>query len=64
MKGYVVVTNGELSAVSDDQGTFEIKDVPAGKYTVRLWHETLGEKKAEIEVAAGKAASVDLAFSR
>jgi plastocyanin len=64
MKGFVVVTGGELNAVSDALGKFEIKDVPAGKYTVRLWHETLGEKKAEVDVAAGKTANVDLTFSR
>lgn len=40
-------------AVSDSEGRFTLKDVPAGSYKVRLWHETLGEAEGTAEVKAG-----------
>jgi hypothetical protein len=62
MRGYVVYSKSPLFAVSKADGTFEIKDVPAGKYTVEAWHEKLGTQKAEITVEDGKAADPKLSF--
>ena len=31
-------------------GSFEIKDLPAGKYVVEVWHEYLGSKTQEVQV--------------
>ncbi len=54
---FLPVTNPYYAIVSED-GSFEIGDVPPGKYTVKAWHPTLGFQKQEIEVAAkGKAAA-------
>lgn len=64
MRAFVVVNDGELSAVSDAQGSFEISGVPPGRYTVRVWHETLGEKKVDVEISAGKTASLELKLKR
>ena len=55
---FVPVTNPYYAIVGED-GSFEIGDVPPGKYTVKAWHPILGFQKQEIEVAAkGKAATV------
>jgi hypothetical protein len=62
MRGYVVYSKSPLFAVSKADGTFEIKDVPPGKYTVEAWHEKLGTQKAEITVEEGKAADPKLSF--
>lgn len=62
MRGYVVYGKSPLYAVSKADGTFEIKDVPPGKYTVEAWHEKLGTQKAEITVEDGKAADPKLSF--
>ncbi len=54
---FLPVTNPYYAIVSEN-GSFEIGDVPPGKYTVKAWHPTLGFQKQEIEVAAkGKAAA-------
>ena len=42
MRGYVVYSKSPYFAVSKEDGKFEIKDVPAGSYTVEAWHEKLG----------------------
>lgn len=58
MKGWVVVTDHPYYVVTDASGAFELADVPAGLYTLRFWHETLGEMTQEVTVAAGGSTSV------
>ncbi len=58
MKGWLVVTDHPYYAVTDASGAFELADVPAGSYTLRIWHETLGELTQDVTVEAGGAASV------
>jgi hypothetical protein len=40
MNGYIRVFKHPYYAVTDADGTFEIKDAPAGKYRLVVWHET------------------------
>jgi plastocyanin len=40
MRGFVQVTE-ELSALSGADGRYRLEGVPAGKYQLRVWHETL-----------------------
>ncbi len=63
MSGYIVVTDTAHIAVSDEQGNFSIKDVPAGTYTVKFWHEKLGEQTKQVTVAAAGDARADLEFA-
>jgi plastocyanin len=44
MNGYVYVFDHPYFAVTDEKGAFTIKDVPAGDYTVELWHEAVDGK--------------------
>jgi plastocyanin len=65
MKSYVAVTKHPFFAVSAEDGTFTIKGVPPGKYTVVAWHEggaTGTEKTMEVTVTAKGAAKADFAF--
>ena len=43
MSAYIVVADSPFVAVSDESGAFTIHGVPAGTYTVTVWHEALGE---------------------
>jgi len=38
MYAYVLVVPTPYVAVAEDTGRFRIEDVPAGRYTVRVWH--------------------------
>ena len=40
MRCWVGIFSHPFYSVSDDQGDFTLKDVPAGTYTVRAWHES------------------------
>ncbi|HUY34833.1 MAG TPA: hypothetical protein VMV69_18955 [Pirellulales bacterium] len=42
MKGYVVVRDDPYVGVSQEDGTFEIKDLPVGELEFTLWHEKVG----------------------
>jgi plastocyanin len=63
MIGYVVVSKSPYFAVSQDTGQFEIKDVPAGTYTVEAWHEKLGTQTEQVTVAEGQTANVKFTFA-
>jgi plastocyanin len=59
MKGYVIVTDGTSWAVSGSDGSFKLEGVPAGDYTVEVWHEELGKDKAKVTVKAGENTELD-----
>ncbi len=60
MGAWIVVAEHAYYASTDEKGAFELRDVPPGEYTLRFWHETVGEKTKEVTVEAGQEASVTL----
>jgi plastocyanin len=52
---YVSVLNHPFYAVTSEDGHFEIKGLPDGKYKVKFKHRKAGEKIKEVEVKDGKA---------
>ncbi len=62
MLGYVWVLPHPYGAVTDDNGSFKLTDVPAGSYKLKVWHEALGEKVVDVEVEAGKEAKVTVKY--
>ncbi len=62
MTGYIVVTDNPYFAVTGDDGSFELKNVPPGKYTVEIWHEKYGSQPQEITVADGKPTDLKAEF--
>lgn len=64
MHAKVFVMDNAYFAVSDDNGAFSIKGLPAGTYTLEAWHEKLGTKTATVTVtAAGGTTSFTFAAS-
>jgi hypothetical protein len=61
MHGWHVVVKGPY-AITDDNGNFTIKNVPAGSYTVTAWQEEYGTQTAKVTVAGGQAAKTDFTF--
>ena len=62
MRAYVIVEESPF-AVTGDDGTFTIRSVPPGTYTLTAWHEKLGEKTAQVTVPATGEVRVDFTFS-
>ena len=61
MHGYFAVVKGPF-ATTDSNGSYTIKNVPAGSYTVTAWQEELGTQTAKVTVAAGGAGKADFTF--
>jgi len=61
MHGWHAVVKGPY-AVTDENGSYSIKNVPAGSYTVTAWQEDLGTQTAKADVAAGQSAKADFTF--
>lgn len=59
MEGFVVVVETPYYAVSTPDGSYVIKDVPAGKYTLKIWHQKLKGTDVIVEVPEKGSASVD-----
>jgi uncharacterized membrane protein/plastocyanin len=62
MAGYVGVVPHPWFDVSDPTGAFELAGVPAGTYTLAVWHEALGERSVEVVVTAGGVADVEIVY--
>ena len=62
MSAYVHVMDHPFFAVTGDDGTFTLAGLPPGTYTLTAWHETLGEKTAEVKVEAGRPATTEFTF--
>ena len=63
MSGYVVVTPTPYFAVTDKDGNFEIKNIPAGKYTLKTWSED-GKPTTQAVVVSGATATVELTVKK
>lgn len=61
MHGWFAVVKGPY-ATTDENGSYTIKNVPAGSYTVTAWQEDLGTQTAKVTVAGGGAATADFTF--
>ncbi len=53
MHAWIVVTPNSFNALTNSSGTYEIPNVPPGKYTLNVWHEVLGSKTKKIKVGEG-----------
>ena len=60
MRAWIVVVDNPYTAITDAAGRFTLPDLPAGTYTLKFWHETLGAKQQEVTVQDGATATVDV----
>jgi plastocyanin len=63
MLAFVGVSSHPYFAVTGAPGTFEIRDVPGGSYTIQAWHELYGPLTLNVRVEANRVADVDFAYS-
>jgi plastocyanin len=62
MTAYIAVVDNPYFAVTTADGSFTIANVPAGKQTIRVWHEVMGWRTQTIDVQAGKSTTVDFTY--
>jgi plastocyanin len=62
MTAYAGVVDHPYFAVTSGGGTFELKNVPAGTYTIEAWHEKLGARTATVTLGEKESKPVNFAF--
>lgn len=59
MEAYVVVLQTPYYSVSTKDGSYELKNVPSGKYQLKIWHEKLKGQSKEIDIPESGVVNVD-----
>lgn len=60
MEAYVVILKDQpYYSVTDENGKFSIDGIPPGSYTVKAWHEALGNMEKTVEISSGALADLN-----
>jgi plastocyanin len=62
MHAYIGVVDNPYFAVSADDGTFAINNLPPGTYTLAVWQEKLGTQEQQITIAPHAATTASFVF--
>ena len=62
MRAYLIVTEHPYTAVTNAAGRFSLDQVPAGDYTLRLWHERLGEMTQVVSIGENQELPLTLEY--
>jgi hypothetical protein len=62
MSASIMVLDHPYFAVPQLDGSFSLRDVPPGRYTIVGWHERVGERASTIEVEPGRTAAIDISL--
>jgi hypothetical protein len=64
MLGWLAILPTPYFGVTDNNGVAKIENVPAGKQTVEVWHETLGKQTKDVDVKAGQTTKVSFEMKK
>ena len=64
MKGYIAVFKHPYFSVTDKNGSFELKGLPPGTYTISVWQEKLGTQTQKVTVAQGKEETINFTYKQ
>jgi plastocyanin len=62
MGAYAGVFTHPFFAVTNDQGTFEIKNLPPGNYVIEAWQEKYGAQTQNVTISGTEGKTVDFNF--
>jgi len=62
MSAYVGVLDHPYFAVTANGGTFELKNLPAGTYTIEAWHEKLGAQTQSVTLGEKETKAITFTF--
>jgi len=63
MKSYIAVLKHPYFAVTGQDGSFKIGNLPPGQYTIEVWHEKLGTMDKQVTVGASESGTVDFEYA-
>jgi plastocyanin len=62
MKAYIAVFNHPYFAVTGKDGSFDLKNVPPGTYTLMAWHELYGTSEQPVTIGPKESKTVHITF--
>lgn len=62
MKCYIGVTSNPFYAVSGSEGTYTIKGLPPGTYTIGAWTATFGQQEKQVILGPKQVVKLDFTF--
>ena len=64
MRGYVAVFKHPYFAVTGKDGSFELRNLRPGTYTIKAWQERLGTSTQKITIGPNDTKDIDFVFER
>lgn len=62
MRGYIAVLKNPYFAVTKQDGSFDLPNLPPGTYTIKAWHEKLGTVTQTITIGANQTKEINFVF--
>lgn len=62
MNGWIAVLDHPYFAITGEDGTYSIPDIPSGTYTLTAWHEKLGKKQVQVTVKGREERKANFTF--
>lgn len=62
MGGYIGVLSHPYFAVTGEDGSFALKNLPPGEYQIEAWHEKFGVQSQTVKVAEKESKTVEFTF--
>ena len=62
MQAYVAVFKHPYFAVTGKNGSFDLRNLPPGTYTIKAWHEKLGTSTQKVTVAVNESKVINFVF--
>ena len=62
MRCYIAVFKHPYFAVSAKNGSFDLKNLPPGKYTLEAWQEKFGTVAQEVTIGPNETKTVEFVF--
>jgi hypothetical protein len=63
MNAYVGVVPHPYFATTGEDGTFELKGLPPGTYTIEAWHEKLGAQTQSVTLGPSENREITFSFN-
>ncbi|HSE58406.1 MAG TPA: hypothetical protein VLA99_06870 [Nitrospiraceae bacterium] len=63
MEGWVLITANPYATITNEQGRFELTDIPPGTHTIGAWHPVLGYQEGTVTLTAGHQTTMTLTLT-
>ncbi len=64
IRGTIFIFDHPYASVTDKNGNFVLDNIPAGEYTIKIWHEGFGYKSGKIKLSSGQVKKITIDLSK